>query len=243
MEENTKTHNKKHSLEDIKNSCELHFGEDGELLELCRVGEELKQGVISVEKYSKLATIYGSARFSADHPYSLKAREVAKRLAQDLGFAVITGGGHGIMEAANIGAKEGGEASIGATIVLPHEQTTNTSVTEEIPFEYFFTRKTVLRYGSELAVYFPGGFGTFDEFFELITLVQNDKIRKIPVILFGSDFWSPLDSFIKKVLLEEFQTIDIEDTLLYTITDSVDEVIELAKKAPQKGAGIGEESL
>ncbi len=240
MEENT-IYNKKHTLQDIKKSCEIRFGDNGELLELCLVAEELKNGIDRLQKYERVATIYGSARFPQDNIYSAKARELGFRLAKELGFAVITGGGHGIMEAGNQGAYDARGVSIGATIVLPHEQTTNTAVTEEIPFEYFFTRKTALRYGSEIAIYFPGGYGTFDEFFELITLVQNNKMEKIPIILFGVDFWSGMDKFVKEVLIDKFQTINAKDRDLYIITDDIDEVIKIAASAPVKKSGLGDQ--
>lgn len=178
--------------------------------------------------------MYGSARLSIEHPVSVAAKEIARRLVTEAGYAVMTGGAGGVMAASNKGAREAGGASIGSTIKLYHEQVTNPDLTEIIPFEYFFTRKTVLRYGSECAIFFTGGFGTFDELFELLTLIQTNKIKRIPVILFGSDFWKPLDAYIKKVLIDESKTIDPTDAEIYTITDSIDEVITLAKHAPTK---------
>jgi uncharacterized protein (TIGR00730 family) len=145
------------------------------------------------------------------------------------------------MAAGNRGAHRAGGVSIGSTIKLTHEQVTNPDVTEAIPFEYFFTRKTVLRYGSECAIFFTGGFGTFDELFELLTLLQTKKIKQIPVILFGTEFWAPLDSYIKKILEDTFGTISEGDRNLYTVTDSIDEVIEIAKHAKTKAlTGINE---
>jgi uncharacterized protein (TIGR00730 family) len=146
----------------------------------------------------------------------------------------MTGGAGGIMAAGNHGANRAGGASLGSTIRLNHEQHTNPDVTEAIPFEYFFTRKTVLRYGSECAIFCTGGFGTFDELFELLTLLQTNKIKKMPVILFGTEFWKPLDSYIRAVLLDEFKTIAALDAELYVITDNIELVVEIAKAAPTK---------
>lgn len=224
----------KYTLEQIKNSCTILYGNQGELLEICEVSQELENGIKVVSKYDRIVTMYGSARLSIDHPVSMAAKDIASRLVKEAGYAVMTGGAGGVMAASNKGAREAGGVSIGSTIKLYHEQITNPDLTEMIPFEYFFTRKTVLRYGSECAIFFTGGFGTFDELFELLTLIQTNKIKKIPVILFGSEFWKPLDAYIKKILIEENKTIGPTDVEIYTITDSIDEVIRLAKHAPTK---------
>jgi uncharacterized protein (TIGR00730 family) len=231
---------KLHTLEEIRNSCQIRFGNDGELIEVCRVSEELVQGIDIVNKYDKLATVYGSARFSPEHPMYEEARRLSRALVEKAGYGVITGGSHGIMEGANRGAFEADGVSIGATIVLPNEQTTNPYVTEIAPFEYFFTRKTVLRYSSEIAIYMPGGFGTLDELFDLLTLVQTRKIKKVPVILFGSSFWNPLVAFIKQTLIAEWKTVSDTDMELFVVTDSIDEVVEIAKKTPSKQGAISD---
>lgn len=231
---------KPHTLEEIKNSCQIRFGSSGELIEVCRVSEELVQGIDIVNKHDKLATVYGSARFSPEHPMYETARMIAARLVQDAGYGVITGGSHGIMEGANRGAFEAGGTSIGATIVLPNEQTTNPYVTEIAPFEYFFTRKTALRYSSEIAIYMPGGFGTLDELFDLLTLIQTHKIKQIPVILFGSPFWNPLVAFIKQTLVSEWNTVSQTDLDLFVVTDSIDEIVEIAKRTPNKRGAISD---
>jgi uncharacterized protein (TIGR00730 family) len=229
-----KDHNTIHTLTDIKNSCTLTYGNNGELVELCAISKELAQGIEVVSNYPRVATIYGSARLTNDHPACVAAEEVAYRLTKDAGYAIMTGGAGGIMAAGNRGANRAGGVSLGSTIKLNHEQHTNNDVTQAIPFEYFFTRKTVLRYGSECAIFFTGGFGTFDELFELLTLLQTGKIKNIPVILFGSEFWQPLDNYIKAVQLEKFSVIAGEDRDLYTITDDIDEVLRLAQMAPTK---------
>jgi uncharacterized protein (TIGR00730 family) len=235
------TNNNAHSLTDIKNSCKAVYGSDGEMIEICKISKELEQGIDIVSRYPRVATIYGSARLDQNHTACISAEEIAYRLTKDHGYAIMTGGAGGIMAAGNHGANRAGGSSIGSTIKLNTEQSTNPDVTEAIPFEYFFTRKTVLRYGSECAIFFTGGFGTFDELFELLTLLQTKKIKKIPVILFGKDFWSPLNSYIKETVLEKFETIGTADMDLYTITDNIDEVINIAKHAMTKAdLGINE---
>lgn len=233
---------KPHTLDEIRQACQTRVGQSGELVEVCEVSEELIQGIDTVGKHDKLVTVYGSARFDEDnHPMAIAARTLGERLVREAGFGIITGGGHGIMGAANKGAHDAGGTSIGATIVLPHEQTTNKYVNDIAPFRYFFTRKTVLRYASEIAVYFPGGFGTLDELMELLTLVQTNKIKRFPIILFNSEFWKPLDAFFKETLAEKFKSISPEDRDLYIITDSIDEIIEIAKKTPNKKSTLGDE--
>jgi uncharacterized protein (TIGR00730 family) len=227
-----------HSLDDIKNSCAAVYGGDGELIEICSIAKELEQGIDAVSAHPRVATIYGSARLGADHPACVAVEELAYRLVNEAGYAIMTGGAGGIMAAGNHGANRAGGVSLGSTIRLNHEQHTNPDVTQAIPFEYFFTRKTVLRYGSECAIFCTGGFGTFDELFELLTLLQTNKIKKIPVILFGTEFWKPLDDYIRATLLAEFATIESSDTELYVITDNIDLVVEVAKAAPTKESGM-----
>src|SRR5690606_19507522 len=135
-----------------------------------------------------------------DNPHYIKARTVGKMLAEE-GFAVITGGGGGIMEAANRGAYEAGGTSVGLNIELPHEQNLNPYTTESMPFRYFFARKVMLAYAASALICFPGGFGTLDEMFEVITLVQTGKMPPVPIILVGCEFWQPLDNFIREQLL------------------------------------------
>jgi uncharacterized protein (TIGR00730 family) len=223
-----------HTLEDIKKSCQATYGQKGEMVEVCAVSTELAQGIELVSKHPRIATIYGSARLLDDHPSCVAAQEVAYKLTSELGYAIMTGGAGGIMAAGNRGAHRAGGVSLGSTIRLQHEQYTNKDVTEAIPFEYFFTRKTVLRYGSECAIFFTGGFGTFDELFELLTLLQTGKIKSIPVVLFGTNFWKPLDEYIQKVLVEQMGTITPIDRKLYIITDDIEEVLRVAKEAPTK---------
>ncbi len=237
MEDQNENLAKLHTLEDIKNSCQLTYGSDGEMVEVCAVSAELAQGIDIVSKHDRVATFYGSARLAQNHPACVAAEEIGYRLAGELIFAVMSGGAGGIMATGNHGANRAGGISLGSTIKLNHEQVTNSDVTEAIPFEYLFTRNTVLRYGSECAIFFAGGFGTLDELFELLTLLQTGKIKPIPVILFGSEFWGPLDDYINKVQAEMFATIEAKDRALYVITDSIDEVVAIASSAPTKSQG------
>ncbi|XKT74293.1 MAG: TIGR00730 family Rossman fold protein [Patescibacteria group bacterium UBA2163] len=183
---------------------------------------ELSEGFELLKKYSLAATFFGSARTNAHDEIYTDAVELSKKLSKS-GFAIISGGGGGIMEAANKGAYEVGGDSIGLNITLPYEQTANDYTTEVQTFNYFFTRKVMLTFASEVYVYFPGGFGTLDEFFEILTLIQTHKIKKIPIILYGKSYWEPIDELIKSHLCEKFQAIDSEDSNLYTIVDSLEE--------------------
>jgi uncharacterized protein (TIGR00730 family) len=168
-------------------------------------------------------TVFGSARFGEDHPYYQYARELGAKISA-LNFTVLTGGGPGIMEAANRGAFEHGGLSIGCNIILPHEQKENPYVDRFFNFRYFFVRKTLLVKYSYAFVIFPGGFGTLDELFETLTLIQTRKIENFPMVLFGKDYWRPLMEMMKKMESEE--TILPEDLSLFLLTDSVEEACE-----------------
>jgi hypothetical protein len=198
-----------------------------------RIRDEFVEGFNFVKKCSTSVTVFGSARtLPKEHDYKV-AQELGYRIAKELGYAVITGGGPGIMEAANRGAHEGGGKSLGLTIKLPMEQTTNPYLTDHLDFQYFFSRKVSMSFSAETYVYFPGGYGTLDELFEILTLVQTEKIEPTPIILMGKKYWKPLDKFIKKTLLNgDFPKIDKIDLNLYTITDSIDEAMEIIKNAP-----------
>lgn len=222
------------TLSDIRNACEFRYGNNGELIEVCQISEELRQGIDILQKFPKIASIYGSARFYDDNEDYKAVEELAYTLSKELGLSILTGGGGGIMEAGNRGANRAGGVSIGATIRIPKEQLTNRYVTDIIPFHYFFTRKIALRYSTQISIYCPGGFGTLDELFEVLTLIQTRKMHKIPIVLFGSKFWNPLDKFIKENLLDTYKTISDEDRSLYIITDDVDTVVEIARKAKDK---------
>lgn len=199
------------------------------------ITKEFTAGFDFIKTQNKSVTFFGSARTLENENDYQVARELAKRISTELGYTVITGGGPGIMEAANRGAFENGGKSFGLTIKLPMEQITNPYLTDQINFYYFFSRKVCMSYSAEAYVYFPGGFGTFDELFEILTLVQTNKIEKVPVILINTEFWKPLDDFIKNTLLKT-EKIEAEDLKLYTITDNLDEALEIIKNAPVREA-------
>ncbi len=201
------------------------------------INKEFKEGFDFLAKHPSSVTVFGSAVLGEDDHYYQKARELANRIVKETGFSIITGGGPGIMEAANRGAFEAGGNSIGFCISLPREQRTNGYVTESLDFHYFFSRKVCLSFSAEAFVYFPGGFGTLDEFFEVITLVQTNKIHRIPIFLYGEEYWKYLDTFLKKGL-EERGTIKKGDRDLYTITDDLDGIVETIKNDARVIAGV-----
>jgi len=168
-------------------------------------------------------TVFGSARFKEDHPYYIKAREFGKRIAE-MGFTTITGGGPGIMEAANRGAFENNGNSVGCNIQLPFEQKINPFVQKSVTFEHFFVRKVLLVKYSYAFIIMPGGFGTMDELFETLTLVQTKSITQFPIVLFGKEYYAPLMAAI--VDMEKQGTISPEDMNLVLVTDNVDEAME-----------------
>jgi len=195
-----------------------------EFKRVIRISLELIRGFRALHFVGPCVTVFGSARFKEDHPHYAVAREVGARLAR-LGYTVMTGGGPGIMEAANRGAHEAGGRSIGCNIVLPHEQQPNPYVDRFVEFRYFFVRKVMLVKYSHAFVALPGGFGTLDELFEALTLIQTGKIDDFPVILMGKHYWAPLVELIENRFIKE-QTISPNDLRLFTVTDSVDEAIE-----------------
>lgn len=190
-----------------------------------KIMSEFVEGFDIIRRYGLSVSFFGSARATLGDDSYAKAEDLAKRLSQK-GFAVVTGGSSGIMQAANKGAFEVGGASVGLNINLPSAQNYNPYLTERFGFDHFFVRKVMLTYASEVYIYFPGGFGTLDEFFEIVTLVQTKKIRKVPIVLFGKDYWGPLLSFIEKTIYEDHAAIDKEDMELYTLVDSVDEAYD-----------------
>ncbi|MES2087430.1 MAG: TIGR00730 family Rossman fold protein [Patescibacteria group bacterium] len=198
-----------------------------------RIDHEFTHGFEFIKNYNKSVTFFGSARFTDNNPHYEQARNLARKISE-LGYTILTGGGGGIMEAANRGAFEIGNPSVGLNIRLQKRQGTNHYTTDAIEFDYFFARKVALSFAAEAYLFFPGGFGTLDEMFEILTLIQTRKIRKIPIILVGHDFWDDLQVFIKNVMLGRHKTINAEDMNLYTITDDDDEILEIIKKVPIK---------
>ena len=199
-----------------------------------RIADEFREGFVAVARIDGPAiTVFGSARIREDHPAYAQARDVGRLLAQ-AGFAVVTGGGPGVMEAANRGANEGGGLSVGFNIELPHEQALNPYVDLGLTFKHFYVRKTMFVKAAEGFVIFPGGFGTLDELFESLTLIQTGKVLHFPVILFDAAYWQPLLDFIRDRLLADGM-ISREDLALLTVTDDPQEVVRmvLAVVSPQ----------
>jgi uncharacterized protein (TIGR00730 family) len=194
-----------------------------ELARAVRIFWELLKGFRALHFVGPCATVFGSARFHADHPYYALARAVGFGLSR-AGFTVMTGGGPGIMEAANRGAKEAGGTSIGCNIELAQEQTPNPYLDRWITFRHFYVRKLMLVKYSYAFIAMPGGFGTLDELFEVATLVQTSKILEFPLVLMGRDYWRPLIDFFHTRLVAE-HTIDPGDAERFLVTDSAEEAV------------------
>lgn len=198
-----------------------------ELLSALRILGEFIRGFRALHFVGPCVTVFGSARFGEDHPYYGIARELGASLAR-AGYAVMTGGGPGIMEAANRGAREAGGCSLGSNIVLPREQKPNDYLDRFVTFDHFFVRKVMLLKYSQAFVVMPGGFGTLDELFETLTLLQTGKMQRFPVVPMGTDYWEPLRSFLREVLMMR-GTIADEDLALVQPTDSVDEAVRIIR--------------
>jgi len=197
--------------------------------ELRTSDEEFEAAFKKLQKYPKRVTFFGSARLTDHSKYYHMARNLAGQLADD-GFAIISGGGKGIMEASNRGAFDGEDVSVGFNIKLPHEQHLNAYTTDHLQFNFFFTRKVMMTFYTHAFVCFPGGFGTLDELFEVITLIQTGKMPPVPVILVGKSYWGDLDKFIRKHLLKH-HLISNGDEKIYTITEDPKLIIKLINKS------------
>lgn len=198
-----------------------------------RIMAEFVEGFQFLSNISKEVTVFGSARTPATNRWYQEAVKLGRLLAEN-GFTTVTGGGPGIMEAANKGAYEAGGQSVGLNIQLPHEQRINPYVNTSRAFHYFFTRKVILAASAQAYVYFPGGFGTMDELFEILTLIQTKKSEHVPVVLVGKDYWDMLDKFIKETLYSEYDTISRKDMDLYHIVDSAEEAFEMVKDTKER---------
>ena len=194
-----------------------------------RIMGEFVEGFDDLATITRGVSIFGSARTLADSPQYKAAQETAAQLAR-AGYAVITGGGPGIMEAANRGAFEAGGLSIGCNIELPFEQSSNPYLTRSLKFKYFFVRKTMFVKYSTAFIIFPGGFGTLDELFESLTLIQTRKIKNFPVVLFGSAYWAGMLDWIKGLMLSEGKITETDLRLLH-VTDSPAEAVEIVVRS------------
>lgn len=193
-----------------------------------KVISELVEGFEVMNHIDPCVSIFGSARTKPDHPYYQLAVDIAAKLTE-CGFGVITGGGPGIMEAGNKGAFEAGGLSVGLNIDLPFEQSHNMYINPEhnLNYRYFFVRKVMFVKYAQAFVVMPGGYGTMDELFEVLTLIQTNKITRVPVILVGSKFWSGMKDWIKNVMLEQAHNIHPDDMDLIPICDDPDEIIKI----------------
>lgn len=209
---------------------------DIELFRAIRIFFELLRGFRHLHFVGPCVTVFGSARFPETHPYYQLGREVGAHLVK-AGFTVMTGGGPGIMEAANRGAKEAGGRSIGCNIELPMEQKPNPYLDKWITFRYFFVRKVMLVKYSYAFIALPGGFGTMDEIFEVATLIQTGKIKDFPLVLMGRSFWEPLIHFLRERMLLE-KTIDKQDLERILVTDSAEEAVAAVTEVGMKRFGL-----
>ncbi len=227
----TNEENTNQQLEELKNGC---LPIEGEEEIICEIQKEFRDGIENIVKFPKSVTFYGSAIIKEDHPSYEKARHLAYRISKELDYTVFSGGGGGIMEAANRGGFEAKGKSVGVTIKLPNEQKTNPYVTDEIKFNYFFARKTTLSYATEVCIFCPGAYGTMDELFEIATLQHTNKVGKFPIILFGVDFWSPLIKFFKEILIDKYQTLKDKDLDLFILSDDEDEILKIIKNSKSR---------
>ena len=192
---------------------------------------ELVEGYEKLSQLGPCVSIFGSARTKPEDKYYKKTIEISEEIVK-LGLGVITGGGPGIMEAANKGAQNAGGVSVGLNIELPFEQSHNEFIDSDkiIDFDYFFVRKVMFVRYAQAFVVMPGGFGTLDELFEAITLIQTNKIEKFPVILFGSDFWSGCIDWIREIVCKKFNNINSDEMLLFELVDSKEQIVNILKK-------------
>jgi len=202
---------------------------DRDTLRALAYARDLERGLSTIRTFSQGVTVFGSARLKPDNQYYKLSVELGGKLAR-AGHPVITGGGPGIMEAANKGAFEAGGRSVGLNIQLEHEQHPNPYLTDMFEFRYFFARKVMLAFSAKVFVFMPGGFGTLDEVAEVLVLVQEGKMPKTPMFFVGSNFWNPLDKFFE-MRLEEMGLIGKNDRKqLYTITDNIDDIVDVANE-------------
>ena len=195
--------------------------------DIFKIMAEFVEGFEKLARIGPCVSLFGSARTEPDSPYYKLAEDIAFKLTQH-GYGVITGGGPGIMEAANLGAKRGKGMSVGVNIALPYEQEPNLFIDPDklITFDHFFVRKVMFMKYAQGFIVLPGGFGTFDELFEALTLIQTDKIGRFPIILIGKNYWAGLIEWIKNSMLTEEKNISPDDLNLFTVLDTADEAVD-----------------
>jgi uncharacterized protein (TIGR00730 family) len=207
-----------------------------ELRSAMQIFAEFLNGFRKLRGLGPCVTVFGSARFDEQHRYYQLAEQIGERIAR-AGYTVMTGGGPGIMEAANRGAQKGGGRSVGCNIKLPEEQFPNSYLDTFVEFDHFFVRKVMLVKYSHAFVVMPGGFGTLDEIFETVTLIQTGKMNSFPIVAVGSDYWAHLRTFFRQTMLEE-ATISPGDLDLVTVTDSPEEALELIRGGVQNSRRV-----
>jgi uncharacterized protein (TIGR00730 family) len=210
---------------DIHSEMQVDFRKDF-AWRIFRIMAEFVEGFQFIANFKQTVSFFGSTQFPEDDHHYKEARRLAGMLARD-GFTVVTGGGPGIMEAANRGALENRGESVGLNITLPHEQRVNPYVRKAQSFHYFFTRKVMLDFAAEAYIFFPGGYGTLDEFFEIVNLIKTKKIKRIPVVLVGKDYWGTLINWMYSHVYEQHQAITKEDLGLFKLADTVEEAYRL----------------
>jgi uncharacterized protein (TIGR00730 family) len=201
---------------------------DAEIRErMKRINADFRHAFKLMKEYQNTVTFFGSSMLPTTSPYYHQARKLAHQLVDQLDVAIVSGAGPGIMEAANRGAYDAKGDSVGYAIELPKEQTTNPYATHHADFYYFFSRKVALTFTARAYVFFPGGYGTLDELFEILTLKETGKIPALPVILVGSPYWNPLIKFLEETVYEKTKALTKSDLSLYTLTDDLDEVVSI----------------
>lgn len=219
----------------IKQLLDGHINETVEPWKIFRIMAEFVSGFEFLKRYNKAVTFFGSARKGFESSVYQDSYKLAFKLSKS-GYAVITGGGPGIMEAANHGAYDAKGKSVGLNIKLHTEQRINKYVTESEAFDFFFTRKTMLSFASHVYVFFPGGFGTLDELMELVTLIQTQKVPRVPIILVNKAYWTPFLTWVKDCIWKQNKAIDEDDMKIYTLVDDAEEALVLIKKLEKEGA-------
>lgn len=198
-----------------------------------RIMAEFVDGFQFLSTLHKVVTVLGSARTPVDNKWYQEAVKLG-RLLSESGFTVVTGGGPGIMEAANRGAYEAGGESVGINIQLPMEQRINPFVKKSHAFYYFFTRKVIMDASARAYAFFPGGFGTVDELMEILTLVQTGKSERVPIVLVGKEFWTGYLAWLKEIVYGKYDSISVEDLKLFTLVDSAEEAFAIIEKAERR---------
>ncbi|MCH8049231.1 TIGR00730 family Rossman fold protein [Patescibacteria group bacterium] len=198
-----------------------------------RIMAEFVEGFQFLSTLSREVTVFGSARMPPSNKWYQEATKLGRLLAEN-GFTVVTGGGPGVMEAANKGAIEANGLSVGLNIQLPREQRINPFVNKSRAFHYFFTRKVILAASAQAYIYFPGGFGTMDELFEILTLVQTKKSEPLPIVLVGKEYWDGLFQWIEGTMFGQFDAIDRNDMDIFQIVDTADEAFELIRESKER---------